>query len=136
MVLDDDRALANQSFGIPRTKLGAAEGCDSCLHLDVMSADTDIREDKEERIRVERSQHQLDFFECQNTAGCIGVEDRRRCGVVIVVHGRADAQALRNAVRNAQETAQSGMLEQLHEAFGNTGKRAQALGVNSAETRA
>jgi glycerol-3-phosphate acyltransferase PlsX len=57
-------------------------------------------------------------------------------GVVIVVHGRADAQALRNAVRNAQETAQSGMLEQLHEAFGNASKRAQALGVNSAETRA
>ena len=38
-------------------------------------------------------------------------------GVVIVSHGRADDNAIKNAVRGASEMASSGMLEALREAF-------------------
>jgi glycerol-3-phosphate acyltransferase PlsX len=40
-------------------------------------------------------------------------------GVVLVAHGRADATAIRNALRSAQETAKSGMIEALRESFGS-----------------
>ena len=39
-------------------------------------------------------------------------------GVVLVAHGRADATAVRNALRSAQDAAKSGMIEALREAFG------------------
>jgi glycerol-3-phosphate acyltransferase PlsX len=38
-------------------------------------------------------------------------------GVVIVAHGRADAQAIKNGLRLAEEAACSGMLEALHGAL-------------------
>jgi glycerol-3-phosphate acyltransferase PlsX len=55
-------------------------------------------------------------------------------GVVIVAHGRADKQAIRSALRNANGVATSGMLEALHRAFGR--ERAEPEPVSSGETRA
>lgn len=55
-------------------------------------------------------------------------------GVVIVAHGRADRQAIRSALRNANDVATSGMLEALRSAF--RPERAQPEAVSSGETRA
>jgi glycerol-3-phosphate acyltransferase PlsX len=55
-------------------------------------------------------------------------------GVVIVAHGRADKQAIRSALRNANGVATSGMLEALHRAFGR--ERVEPEPVSSGETRA
>jgi len=55
-------------------------------------------------------------------------------GVVIVAHGRADKQAIRSALRNANGVATSGMLEALHRAFGR--ERGEPEPVSSGETRA
>jgi len=55
-------------------------------------------------------------------------------GVVIVAHGRADKQAFRSALRNANEVATSGMLEALRSAFKR--ERVEAEPVSSGETRA
>lgn len=55
-------------------------------------------------------------------------------GVVIVAHGRADKQAVRSALRNANGVATSGMLEALHRAFGRG--REEPEPVSSGETRA
>jgi glycerol-3-phosphate acyltransferase PlsX len=38
-------------------------------------------------------------------------------GVVIVAHGRADAQAIKNAIRTAQEAVAGGMLDGLRGAL-------------------
>ncbi len=60
-------------------------------------------------------------------------------GVVIVAHGRADAQAIRSALRNAREAATSGMLDALRGAFSRA-PAAEPAPVNaspsSGETRA
>jgi glycerol-3-phosphate acyltransferase PlsX len=55
-------------------------------------------------------------------------------GVVIVAHGRADKQAIRSALRNANEVATSGMLEALRSAFKR--ERPEPEPVSSTETRA
>ena len=61
-------------------------------------------------------------------------------GVVIVAHGRADAQAVKNALRIAREAAGSGVLEALREALGPPAAPAEAVqpsaAPNSGETRA
>ena len=54
-----------------------------------------------------RTRRRMDYGE-YGGAPLLGVN-----GVVIVAHGRADAQALKNALRNAREAATSGMLEAL-----------------------
>jgi glycerol-3-phosphate acyltransferase PlsX len=50
-------------------------------------------------------------------------------GVVIVSHGRADANAIKNALRGASEMASSGMLEALRAAFSRSRPAAVAPGV-------
>jgi glycerol-3-phosphate acyltransferase PlsX len=61
-------------------------------------------------------------------------------GVVIVAHGRADAQAMKNALRTAQEAASSGMLDALRSALGGQPQAPKAVGtsprISSDETRA
>ncbi|OGO49432.1 MAG: hypothetical protein A2148_08110 [Chloroflexi bacterium RBG_16_68_14] len=61
-------------------------------------------------------------------------------GVVIVAHGRADAQAMKNALRTAQEAASSGMLDAMRDALGTGASGARAAGSsgpsNSGETSA
>ncbi|MCH8949409.1 MAG: phosphate acyltransferase PlsX [Chloroflexi bacterium] len=61
-------------------------------------------------------------------------------GVVIVAHGKADAQAMKNAVRLAQKAANSGMLDALRGALvppqSEERKEAVAASPNSDETRA
>jgi glycerol-3-phosphate acyltransferase PlsX len=47
-------------------------------------------------------------------------------GVVIVAHGRADGQALKNALRNAHEAARSGWLERLRDALGEPARAGAA----------
>ncbi|MCH8994511.1 MAG: phosphate acyltransferase PlsX [Chloroflexi bacterium] len=65
-------------------------------------------------------------------APLLGVE-----GVVIVAHGRADAQAIKSALRAAREAASSGVLESLRQALG---RPTEAVGTSAApssgETRA
>ena len=55
-------------------------------------------------------------------------------GVVIVAHGRADAQAIRSALRSANEAVTSGMLDALRSAFSR--ESAEPEPVSSGETRA
>ena len=61
-------------------------------------------------------------------------------GVVIVAHGKADAQAMKNAVRLAQKAANSGMLDALRGALkspqSEERKEAVAASPSSDETRA
>ena len=61
-------------------------------------------------------------------------------GVVIVAHGKADAQAMKNAVRLAQKAANSGMLDALRGALESPQseghKEAVAANPSSDETRA
>ena len=61
-------------------------------------------------------------------------------GVVIVAHGKADAQALKSAIRVAQKAANSGMLDALRGALvapqSKERKEAVATSPNSDETRA
>lgn len=56
-------------------------------------------------------------------------------GVVTVTHGRADAQAIRNTLRLAQETAASGMLEALRALAPDKAAPVPAASVPSGETR-
>jgi glycerol-3-phosphate acyltransferase PlsX len=53
-------------------------------------------------------------------------------GVVIITHGRADANAIKNSLRGASETASSGMLEALRGAFRRVQPAAVAPGVTPA----
>jgi len=55
-------------------------------------------------------------------------------GVVIVAHGRADAQAIRSALRSANEAVTSGMLDALRVAFRTESGEPEP--VSSGETRA
>ena len=65
-------------------------------------------------------------------APLLGVE-----GVVIVAHGRADAQAIKSALRAAREAASSGVLEGLRQALGRPTEAVEATAApSSGETRA
>lgn len=58
-------------------------------------------------------------------------------GVVIVTHGRADATAIKNTLRNAREVAGSGMLDALRSAFSREAPAAApSVTASSGETRA
>ena len=81
-----------------------------------------------------RMRRQMDYGE-YGGAPLLGVN-----GVVIVAHGRADAPAVKNALRTAREAAGSGMLDALRGAFSRTTAAAEAVvpGATSSsdETRA
>ena len=57
-------------------------------------------------------------------------------GVVIVTHGRADGNAIKNSLRSAREAAGSGMLDALRGAFGRRPSEPVAAITSPDETRA
>lgn len=55
-------------------------------------------------------------------------------GVVIIVHGRADAHAISNALRQAHETVASGMLDALRGAFRTAPSASEATAVGAPDS--
>ena len=78
-----------------------------------------------------RMRRRLDYGE-YGGAPLLGVN-----GVVIVAHGRADAQAMKNALRTAREAVSSGVLDALRNSFGGSRDAAEAFATTTpGETRA
>ncbi len=55
-------------------------------------------------------------------------------GVVIITHGRADANAIKNSLRAARESASSGMIEALRDSFSRPGRTALAAAASRANS--